>query len=101
MIPIKKGTDLDGMRKSCRAVSEILDHLSSMVQPGMTTGELDQEAARLIKERGGKSPFFGYRGFPGHICASVNEEVRVSLITVISSNWMSVFCWMAGWAIRL
>lgn len=75
MIPIKKDSDLDGMRKSCRAVSEILDHLALLVKPGVSTGELDAEAARLIKERGGKSPFFGYRGFPGHICASVNEEV--------------------------
>jgi methionyl aminopeptidase len=75
MIPIKKGADIEGMRKSCRAVSEILDHLSSMVQPGVTTGEIDAEAARLIKERGGKSPFLGYRGFPGHICISVNDEV--------------------------
>jgi methionyl aminopeptidase len=75
MIPIKKGSDIDGMKKSCRAASEILDHLAAMVQPGTTTGELDAEAARLIKERGGKSPFFGYRGFPGHICASVNDEV--------------------------
>lgn len=75
MIPIKKGSDIDGMKKSCRAASEILDHLAAMVQPGTTTGELDAEAARLIKGRGGKSPFFGYRGFPGHICASVNDEV--------------------------
>jgi len=75
MIPIKKGSDIDGMRKSCRAVSEILDQLVTLVQPGVTTGELDAEAARLIKALGGKSAFFGYRGFPGHICASVNEEV--------------------------
>ncbi|NJK90452.1 MAG: type I methionyl aminopeptidase [Blastochloris sp.] len=75
MIPIKKGVEIEGMRKSCRAVSEILDHLISMVEPGVTTGDLDREAARLMKERGGKSAFLGYRGFPGHICASVNEEV--------------------------
>jgi methionyl aminopeptidase len=75
MIPLKKGADLDGMRNSGRAVGEILEHLCSLVQPGITTGELDAEAARQIKERGGKSAFLGYRGFPGHICVSVNEEV--------------------------
>jgi methionyl aminopeptidase len=75
MIPIKKGEEIEGMRRSGRVLSEILEKLSSLVQPGVTTKDLDEAAAKLIREAGGKSPFYGYRGFPGHICSSVNEEV--------------------------
>ena len=43
--------------------------------PGLTTGDLDAYAAELIHELGGESAFLGYRGFPGHICSSVNDEI--------------------------
>ena len=43
--------------------------------PGVSTGEIDKLAARLIAKKGGRSPFLHYRGFPGHICISVNDEV--------------------------
>ncbi|MDX6767652.1 MAG: type I methionyl aminopeptidase [Candidatus Methylacidiphilales bacterium] len=75
MIPIKRAQEIDSMRRSGQAVAEVLDALMALVQPGITTGEIDAEAAKIIRARGGKSPFHGYRGFPGHICISVNEEV--------------------------
>lgn len=74
-IPIKTAGEQDAMRASCRAASDILHELSERAQPGITTGELDEIAAELIRRHGGKSPFYGYRGFPGHTCLSVNEEV--------------------------
>jgi methionyl aminopeptidase len=46
-----------------------------MVEPGRTTKELDEAAGELITRYGGKSPFLGYRGYPGNVCVSVNEEV--------------------------
>lgn len=55
--------------------SEILQILARETAPGRTTGEIDALAAGLMKERGCKSAFLGYRGFPGQICISVNEEV--------------------------
>ncbi|MDR0533541.1 MAG: type I methionyl aminopeptidase [Verrucomicrobiales bacterium] len=75
MIPIKKGEEIEGMRRSGQAIAEIRDRLATLVKPGVTTKDLDEAAAKMIREVGGKSPFHGYRGFPGHICASVNEEV--------------------------
>jgi methionyl aminopeptidase len=76
MIPIKTERDLVGVRAACIAATEIMHELAEMVVPGRTTQELDDAAARMIAERGGKSPFYRYKGsFPGHICASVNEEV--------------------------
>src|SRR6202050_4167466 len=63
------------MRVSCRAAREILEEVSLSVVPGVSTGEIDKLAARLINDRGGRSPFLNYRGFPGHICISVNDEI--------------------------
>ncbi len=63
------------MRASCRAAREVLEEVSQAVVPGVSTGEIDKLAARLIAKKGGRSPFLHYRGFPGHICISVNDEV--------------------------
>lgn len=63
------------MRVAGQTASEILQLVSKAVTPGITTGELDELAAELMKERDCKSAFFGYRGFPGQTCLSVNEEV--------------------------
>ena len=75
MIPIKSPSEIERMRVACRAAAEVMRAVAGLVQPGRTTKELDEAAATLISERGGKSPFFGYKGYPGHICTSVNEEV--------------------------
>jgi methionyl aminopeptidase len=46
-----------------------------LVRPGITTGEVDQAAADLMADAKCTSAFLGYRGFPGNICISLNEEV--------------------------
>ena len=63
------------MRKAGSIASTILQALAREVAPGRTTGEIDRMAANLMREHDCKSAFLGYRGFPGHICISVNEEV--------------------------
>lgn len=75
MIIIKNPDELACMRVSGRMAAEVLDAVARKVGPGVTTGELDVFASELIGKLGGKSAFFGYRGYPGHICVSVNEEV--------------------------
>ncbi len=74
-IPIKNDREADKMRVACRIASEVLDRVSSLIRPGVTTGEVDQAAWEYMKELGCKSAFLGYRGFPGHVCISLNEEV--------------------------
>jgi len=74
-IPLKTPEEIEAMRVSCRAAREILEEVSLAVVPGVSTGEIDKLAARLISDRGGRSPFLNYRGFPGHICISVNDEI--------------------------
>jgi methionyl aminopeptidase len=75
VIPVKSLAEIERMRAACQAAASILDAVASMVEPGRTTKELDERAGELIAEFGGKSPFLGYKGYPGHICVSVNEEV--------------------------
>lgn len=74
-IPIKNEREIDKMRRACSVASDVLDRITGVIRPGITTGEVDQAAADFMVEAGCKSAFLGYRNFPGHICISVNEEV--------------------------
>jgi methionyl aminopeptidase len=75
MIPIKNAREIDKMRASCLTASVILDRTANMIRPGVSTAEVDQAAADFMSEFGVRSAFLGYRGFPGNICISVNDEV--------------------------
>src|SRR6201996_2031911 len=79
MIPIKTGKEVDQMRRACRTASEILDRVSELVRPGVTTKEIDDAAADFMNEAKVKGAFLGYRlghrVFPGNICISLNDEV--------------------------
>ena len=63
------------MRVACRLSAEVLAEVASEVRPGVTTGELDAFAGERMRSRGVRSAFFGYGGFPGQTCISLNEEV--------------------------
>ncbi len=75
MITIKTPEELARMRKSGRIAADVRDRIAGSVAPGVTTAELNDYAVELMKEHGVESAFFGYRGYPGYICISVNEEV--------------------------
>ena len=75
MIPIKNEREIQKMRLACQVASSILERVCTHVRPGITTREVDQAAADYMSDEGCKSAFLGYRGFPGNICISVNEEV--------------------------
>jgi methionyl aminopeptidase len=75
MIPIKNDREVGWMREAGRAAASVLGKLVSSIKPGVSTGEIDALAAELIREEGCSSAFLGYRGFPGNICISLNEEV--------------------------
>lgn len=74
-IRIKNAREIDHMRVAGRTASEILQEVVAAVKPGVTTREIDEHAAALMKRETCKSAFLGYRGFPGYTCISVNEEV--------------------------
>jgi methionyl aminopeptidase len=75
MIPIKTRQEVEYMRAACRLASQILEEISTMICPGMTTKEIDLAAARLMADAGCRSAFLGYKKFPGNICISLNDEV--------------------------
>jgi methionyl aminopeptidase len=79
MIPIKSAREVEKMRQACRTASEILDRVSDLVRPGISTKEIDEAAAAFMQEARVKSAFLGYRlghrVFPGYICISLNDEV--------------------------
>ncbi|MBN1676474.1 MAG: type I methionyl aminopeptidase [Kiritimatiellae bacterium] len=75
MIIIKSQQQLAQMRGSCRIAAIVRDTVARKVGPGVTTRELDEYAEELIGGFGAKSAFLGYRGYPGHVCISVNAEV--------------------------
>jgi methionyl aminopeptidase len=74
-IPIKNSQDAEKMRIACRVASQVLERTGALVQPGITTGEVDRAAASFMREASAKSAFLNYRGFQGNICISVNNEV--------------------------
>jgi len=79
MIPIKSVREIEKMRQACRTASEVLDRVSEIIRPGISTKEIDQAAADLMAEAGVRSAFLGYRlghrVFPGNICISLNDEI--------------------------
>ena len=74
-IPVKNTQECEKMRIACRVASQILERTGELVRPGITTREVDKAAADFMREAGVRSAFLNYRGFPGNICISVNEEV--------------------------
>jgi methionyl aminopeptidase len=75
MIIVKKPVELEAMRVVAKKTATILHKVAAKVQPGVTTRELDEYAAELARKEEGSCAFYGYHGFSGHICSSVNEEV--------------------------
>ena len=74
-IHVKSSSEIEKMRYSAKIVATVLQEIESMVEPGMTTADLDAYAEQRIREMGATPSFKGYYGFPGSICASINHEV--------------------------
>ncbi len=75
MIIRKSLNELEKMRRAGLIVAETLRELRRLVEPGITTRQLDSAAEKKIRAIGAYPTFKGYRKFPSSICASVNDEV--------------------------
>jgi methionyl aminopeptidase len=75
VIVLKSAREIAAMREAGRIVARVLEMIGAAVRPGVTTAELDALAEREIRKAGAIPAFKGYHGFPGSICASVNDEV--------------------------
>ena len=74
-IPVRHGSQQDGIRRACAVARDVLLETATQVKQGATTKEVDLFAAAAIKAKKATSAFLGYRGFPGTICISINEEI--------------------------
>ena len=82
MIEIKSQREIELIKEACRIVALVHKELEKAIKPGITTGELDRIAEKVIRENGGIPAQKGYPSyqkgvpdFPSSICASVNDEV--------------------------
>jgi len=75
MIIGKSQKEIEKMRAAGQLVGSVLRELRAMVEPGLTTLEVNHAAERMILDAGAQPTFKGYNGFPFSICASVNEQV--------------------------
>jgi methionyl aminopeptidase len=73
--PVRHPSQFDFLRRSGAVARDVLLKTAEQVTAGATTLDIDRFAAAEIKARGATSAFLGYRGFPGTICISINEEV--------------------------
>jgi methionyl aminopeptidase len=71
----KSPSEIEKMRHSGQIVRQVLNHLKSMVAPGVTTMDLEKAADQLIADLGAKPAFKGYYDYPCVLCTSVNEEI--------------------------
>src|ERR1051326_7936390 len=84
MITLKNRSEIAKMRETGRMVHRIIHQTARAIEPGITTGELEDIAVMLLSESGGSSPCLGYAP-PGHppypawTCISVNEEIVHSI----------------------
>ena len=75
MIHIRSPREIEQLRKANAIVAGVFQRVRGEVVPGVTTRDLDQMAEECIRAQGAIPAFKGYRGFPGTLCISVNEEV--------------------------
>lgn len=78
---IKNAYQIRHIRTACEMLKQVHDHLRTIIRPGISTGELDAIAEKMIRKMGGVPAFKGYRGgrgvpnFPATLCTSLNEEI--------------------------
>jgi len=74
-IEIKSPAEVAKMKAAGQLLRAVFVELEKNVVPGITTGELDRLARKLIEDAGAVPAFLGYQGFPATLCTSVNEEI--------------------------
>ena len=74
-IRIKKGKDIEGIRKAGRLVLDTLDLVESKIRPDMATEEINSLVHEFTLANGALPAPLNYRGFPKSVCVSPNEVV--------------------------
>jgi methionyl aminopeptidase len=75
MVICKSPAELEKMYQAGLIVWGALEKMRAMVRPGISTKELDEFAEKYTSEHHARPAFKGYRGYPGSVCTSINQEV--------------------------
>ena len=75
MIHKKSRDEIKRMRHAGHIVALVHQKMREVIEPGISTKELDNIAHDIIRKERAIPTFLGYHGFPGCICASINEQV--------------------------
>ena len=75
MIIIKTPREIDLMREAGRITAGARSIARQMIEPGVTTDQIDREVHKFITKSGAIPSFLNYGGFPKSACISVNEEI--------------------------
>ncbi|MCI5144377.1 MAG: type I methionyl aminopeptidase [Candidatus Electrothrix sp. AR3] len=74
-IIVKTSKEIEVMHQANRIVAGVLSMLQEEMSPGLSTMQMDKWAVEYCRDHGAEPAFHGYRGFPGNLCVSINEEV--------------------------
>ena len=75
MIHRKSRDEIKRIRHAGHIVALVHQKMREVIEPGISTKELDSIAHDIIRKERAIPTFLGYHGFPGSICASINEQV--------------------------
>jgi len=80
-VELKSPQELERMQVAGKLVAQILDRLHDLIEPGVTTADLDREAEQMVDDAGAVAAFKDYPhphggpAFPSVLCTSLNEEI--------------------------
>src|ERR1700751_5587517 len=74
-IVCKSMSEIEKMRRSGHIVRQVLDHVKTLVKPGVTTMDLERAAEKMIRELEAKPAFKGYYDYPCVLGTSINQEI--------------------------
>lgn len=75
MITLKSAREIELMRRAGKITAAARALAGEMVEPGVTTQEIDKAVYRFIRSQGAEPSFLNYNGYPASICISVNDEI--------------------------
>ncbi len=75
MIPIRKGREIEKLRRAGKALIEVFDTVAPLIKPGITTLEINAEIEKKIASLGATAPCKGYHGYPAAACISTDDIV--------------------------
>ncbi|MCD8315812.1 MAG: M24 family metallopeptidase, partial [Eggerthellaceae bacterium] len=74
-VKIKSPDQIEAMKEAGRVSAMVLRKVGQMIEPGISTLELDSYAEKVIRSEGAIPAFKGYEGFPGTLCTSINDQI--------------------------